>query len=203
MASAVLHLLKYYARLEPAQNQTTAAERDAIARHARGRRRAVEIGVYEGVSTGVIAGALAADGVLYGIDPFFAGRLGICWGKPIAVREAHRQTPRCRIEFVELTSHAACEQLTGEFDFVFIDGDHSWDGIVQDWQDWSPRVQPGGIIALHDTLVPPHNPRVAQLGSHRYFVQHIQHDERFRIIEQVDSLSVLQRIESGSPQAAN
>lgn len=190
MAKAFTHLIKYLLGLDQASTQTTQKERDAISRLAKGKKRVVEIGVYEGVTTGVIAKALNNDAILYGIDPFITGRIGICWGKAIAKRQAHKGKPVCKIEFVEKFSHEANKILEGEFDFIFIDGDHSWDGIVQDWDDWSARVDKGGIIALHDTVVPAHNPRVAQLGSHKYFVEHIQHDERFELVEQVDSLSM-------------
>ena len=193
MPKAAFHLARYLLGIDPAQTQTTAAERAAIARHAAGKRLGLEIGVFEGVTTGVIASALAPEGTLYGIDPFLGGRIGICWGKPIARREAYRYKPKCQIVFVEDFSHEASARVAGSFDFVFIDGDHSWDGIVQDWADWSARVLPGGIIALHDTSVPKHNPGVADLGSHRYFVEHIQHDERFEHLDHVDSLNVLRR----------
>jgi predicted O-methyltransferase YrrM len=36
-------------------------------------------------------------------------------------------------------------------DFLFIDGDHSYDGVRADWLLWSPVVRPGGIVAFHDT----------------------------------------------------
>ncbi|MDD2753533.1 MAG: class I SAM-dependent methyltransferase [Candidatus Portnoybacteria bacterium] len=35
-------------------------------------------------------------------------------------------------------------------DFLFIDGDHSYDGIKRDFELYSPLVRRGGIIALHD-----------------------------------------------------
>jgi len=193
MAKAFQHLIKYWLGLDRAQTQTTQAERDCIVRHATGRKRAVEIGVYEGVTTGTIAAALPPDATLFGIDPFIAGRIGICWGKPIARREARRGKPKCKVVFIEEFSPAAAAKIEGTFDFVFIDGDHSLDGITQDWQDWAPRLDEDGIIALHDTVVPAHNAGVANLGSHQYFVEHIQHDPEFELIEQVDSLSVLRR----------
>lgn len=132
MASALLHLIRYRLGWDEAQSQTTREERAAIARHAAGKNRAVEIGVYEGVTTGVIAGALAEGATLYGIDPFIVGRLGVCWGKGIAKREAMKNRPRCNVVFVEEFSHAAADKIDGAFDFIFIDGDHSWDGIVRD-----------------------------------------------------------------------
>ena len=41
--------------------------------------------------------------------------------------------------------------LHGELlDFLFIDGDHSEEGVRQDYEMYSPLVRPGGLIALHD-----------------------------------------------------
>jgi len=34
--------------------------------------------------------------------------------------------------------------------FVWVDGDHSYDGIKGDIESWWPRVRPRGIIAFHD-----------------------------------------------------
>jgi predicted O-methyltransferase YrrM len=35
-------------------------------------------------------------------------------------------------------------------DFLFIDGDHSYEGAKQDFDLYSPLVHPGGMIAFHD-----------------------------------------------------
>lgn len=41
--------------------------------------------------------------------------------------------------------------LNGELlDFLFIDGDHSCNGVQQDWDMYSPLVRPGGLVAFHD-----------------------------------------------------
>ena len=40
----------------------------------------------------------------------------------------------------------------GPYDFLFIDGDHTYDSVRQDWDNYSPMVRGGGIIALHDIL---------------------------------------------------
>lgn len=37
-------------------------------------------------------------------------------------------------------------------DFLFIDGDHTYDGVRQDYEMYSPLVRPGGIVAFHDVL---------------------------------------------------
>jgi len=49
------------------------------------------------------------------------------------------------------TVTALKKQLDGrEIDFLFIDGDHSYDGVCQDYAMYSPLVRRGGLIAFHD-----------------------------------------------------
>tara|TARA_R110000868_G_scaffold140124_2_gene355437 strand:+ start:1125 stop:1706 length:582 start_codon:yes stop_codon:yes gene_type:complete len=35
-------------------------------------------------------------------------------------------------------------------DFVFIDADHSYEGVLEDIQLWHPKVKTGGVLAGHD-----------------------------------------------------
>lgn len=193
MAFTLIHVLKYFLGLEPAASQTTEAERVAVGRYLAGRKRLVEIGVFEGVTTAAIARGMDQGAVLYAIDPFFPGRLGVCWGKLIAIPEVQCARSRGRVVFLPKFSYEALSDVPGEVDFVFIDGDHSLEGITRDWTDWSARIEVGGIIALHDTCVSIHHPNTAQLGSFAYFESHIRHDPRFVLMEQVESLSILQR----------
>lgn len=37
-------------------------------------------------------------------------------------------------------------------DFVLLDGDHSYEGIRQDYENYAPLVKPGGLIAFHDIV---------------------------------------------------
>jgi predicted O-methyltransferase YrrM len=39
-----------------------------------------------------------------------------------------------------------------QIDLLFIDGDHTYDGVRQDFEMYAPLVRPGGLIALHDIL---------------------------------------------------
>jgi predicted O-methyltransferase YrrM len=42
---------------------------------------------------------------------------------------------------------------------LFIDGDHSYDGVRQDFEMYAPLVRPGGLVAMHDinTLAEDHH----------------------------------------------
>ncbi|MGQ9691608.1 MAG: class I SAM-dependent methyltransferase [Thermoproteota archaeon] len=39
-----------------------------------------------------------------------------------------------------------------KIDFLFIDGDHSYEGVKKDFEMYSPLVRKGGIIAFHDIV---------------------------------------------------
>lgn len=40
----------------------------------------------------------------------------------------------------------------GTIDFMFIDGDHTYEGVKADFYNFSPLVKPGGYVAFHDIL---------------------------------------------------
>jgi predicted O-methyltransferase YrrM len=37
-------------------------------------------------------------------------------------------------------------------DLLFIDGDHSYEGIKSDYEAWYPHVKDGGVVAFHDYM---------------------------------------------------
>lgn len=59
--------------------------------------------------------------------------------------------------FIEGSSHnrntydSLIKILNGKpIDFLFIDGDHSYEGVKKDYEIYSPLVKSGGFIAFHD-----------------------------------------------------
>jgi len=44
------------------------------------------------------------------------------------------------------------KSICPQFDFIFIDGDHSYDSCKEDINMWLPKIKQGGIIAGHDYL---------------------------------------------------
>jgi predicted O-methyltransferase YrrM len=68
-------------------------------------------------------------------------------------------------------------------DLLFIDGDHSLDGVSQDFADYGPLVRLGGLIVVHDTIRNPLNPACE---VHRFWNDH-KADFRSTQIEDVGS----------------
>jgi predicted O-methyltransferase YrrM len=74
---ALLHALKVIFYLEKPNSQTTQAERLCLQKYVSGKKRLVEIGMYEGLTTAVIARAMKPNAEFYAIDPFIKGRFGV------------------------------------------------------------------------------------------------------------------------------
>lgn len=56
---------------------------------------------------------------------------------------------------------AAC--LTVDYDFVFLDADHSYEGVRADIAAWAPKIKPGGWLGGHDY----ENPNFPKFGVTR------------------------------------
>lgn len=50
------------------------------------------------------------------------------------------------------TSVTSARPWTEPIDLLFIDGDHSYEGVKQDWELFSPFVKPFGLVLFRDTL---------------------------------------------------
>jgi len=193
IGNALSHYLKVLFGIEQAVTQTSKAEQLVLQKYCKDAQTAVEIGVFEGVNTVLIAANMRADGILYGIDPFFKGRFGVCYSKLTTVRSLKASHQLYKVRLIEKLSFDAVADVPDEIDFIFIDGDHSIEGIRKDWDDWSKKIRKGGIIALHDTAVPVFDPSRSTLGSVKYFGEVIKYDQRFEIVEKTDSLHILRR----------
>src|SRR5437016_13565869 len=88
--NVLIHFVKWKLGVARAETQTTEAERSCLAAHAAGKRRLVEIGVWHGVTTCRIRAAMAPEAVLYAVDPYPTGRLGVSFQRKIARQEVVR-----------------------------------------------------------------------------------------------------------------
>lgn len=195
--SVLLHFLKWWLGFARPETQTTEAERNCLANYAAGKRCLAEIGVWHGVTTCRLREAMAPDGVLYAIDPYPAGRLGVSFQRQIAHAEVGR-LDRGRVEWVRKSgAHAAqdlARHVSGRVELLFIDGDHTYEGLKADWEAWSGLIAAKGIVALHDSRSTPTR-AIADSGSARFTCDVILNDARYRVVELVDSLTVLERHE--------
>jgi predicted O-methyltransferase YrrM len=105
-------------------------------------KRIVEVGCHEGRSTFALMSA--TDGSVYAVD---------IWTDPdVQARFVQNMGPALsrKVHPVRMASVDASSAVPGEFDLIFIDGDHSYDMVMLDLCAWTPRLRPGGIICGHD-----------------------------------------------------
>lgn len=117
----------------------------------------VEIGVAEGWYSSKIMELDIVD-KMYGVDPYAPHQ-----GYRDYTREttfsrlranAHNRLDRYyNYEFIEAFSMEAVKRFEdNSLDFVYIDGDHSYEAVRDDMTAWFPKVKPGGIMAGDDYI---------------------------------------------------
>lgn len=210
----LFHALKFFLRIEEPGTQLTLGEIALIKKYAQDKPRCVEIGVYEGATTAVIAKSMERSGILFAIDPFFKGKLSICWGKIIAKTHLKRAGVYQKVKLIEKLSYKATSDIGGDIDFCFIDGDHRLQAFRRDWNDWSRKIKKDGYIALHDiAFTPLESPVPLQNSFLTGFTSEIQQrnpdavrflqdipefgsaefGSAFELVEHVDSLAIFKR----------
>lgn len=89
------------------------------------------------------------------------------WGQKVHdkfKKQAHNRLKNDNVEWLEGFSEQVIEQVPdGSLDFVYIDGEHTYDFVMIDIILWSRKVRKGGIISGHDyEYWKPHQPKVAK-----------------------------------------
>jgi len=118
----------------------------------------VELGVWFGQSMCFAGVEIINSGKpikLHGVDCFLCGDQP----SPDAPFDAPRYSEVFRfiepvkdvIEIVKADTHEASLNYENEsIDFLFIDANHTYEGVMQDLVDWYPKVKKGGLVCGHD-----------------------------------------------------
>ncbi len=131
----------------------------------------LEIGTMSGGTLRAWCECAADDAAIVSVD-LPNGR----WGGGYPAEDADRLRSYARgdqeVHLIRGDSHDFAVKREAEyhrpFDFLFIDGDHTYEGVKQDFEDYSPLVCKGGLIALHDIL---HHPQVPECDVDRFWAE--------------------------------
>jgi predicted O-methyltransferase YrrM len=154
----------------------------------------VEIGSQFGMSASLFALATNADIVCIEIDdnaPFMQNlelaELDM-WVHPIF--EDSRQ-----IDWAKIVTDLSIDI---RIDLLFVDGDHSYEGALNDLVKFSKYVNYGGIIAVHDcacaTNKNPHSSHHVVYAAVQNWLSQIGSEQGFRFMFSVDSTMVFRRM---------
>jgi len=144
-----------------------------------GYRVGAEIGVSKGLHAKQLCKSIE-DLKLFLVDPW------VGYDTPqITDERANARYKECverlspyNVEYVRETSMEAVGSFPdNSLDFIYIDGLHTFDGVMSDLIFWSPKVRSGGIVAGHDYLefpnggiIPAVRAYVAGHGIHEWYV---------------------------------
>lgn len=79
-----------------------------------------------------------------------------CWGGPADKLPKFKQSVEGKpfVKIVQKYSSEAVKDFPdGHFDYIFIDADHTYEGVSKDLVDWYPKVKIGGVFCGHDYVV--------------------------------------------------
>jgi predicted O-methyltransferase YrrM len=184
---SVLHFVKFMLGLSSPGSQVTDRELQMLLRYGYDARIICEIGCYEASTS--VALALNTTGTVYSVDPFYCGRLGVCYTEYVA--RVHRWRNGVRnLVFLKGLSHEISRAFNLPIDFLFIDADHSYEAVKADWNEWFPKVRKGGHIALHDSKPAENSPQM--LGSMRFYLEDVSQIDAVLECDSVDSLVIVQ-----------
>lgn len=140
----------------------------------------VEVGSYRGGST-VFLGKGSIDGFnapVYAIDPHksFIGVLGGVFGpkdRTVFYRAMLENECSEIVSLINLSSELFCTSWKEPISLLWIDGDHSYEGVKRDFESWLPHMQLDGTIAFDDATDPALGPRklIDELVASKQFAE--------------------------------
>jgi hypothetical protein len=120
--------------------------------------RGTEVGVEQGVTSEQLL-RLFPNLVLWMVDSWngpdcrprrFRVRKPIPTGRVCLLEAIDRIAPYGRGLIVRHASPRATPLVPDELDFVYVDGDHSYDAVAADLRAWWPKIRPGGVLCGDD-----------------------------------------------------
>ncbi len=127
-------------------------EESLLKKWATHKKVIVEIGVFEGASAKIFISVMKKDGVLHLIDPYLPDSvntklIGRRWMARLNLALAKKQG---RIAWHADYSYNVAKTWPNPIDLLFIDGDHSREACLYDWESWYRFVSVGGVVLFHD-----------------------------------------------------
>ena len=157
-------------------------------------RRVIEIGRYKGGSTLTIAAAMSGEGTFWSIDlGEKEARLHQRGTNRTFDDEIRDICARFGLSVTLLVGDSrTIEVETGEVDLVFIDGDHSYEGVKNDFERFGRRVKVGGAVLFDDAcdeaVFHTHSESVGKL------LDEIVAQQSFRLVKSVNRLAHIERV---------
>lgn len=167
----------------------------------------VEIGSARGLSACMIGKALKENGFgkLYAIDPHVQTN----WNDTNSIdtyglmrANLARFGVQNYVEIIREFSSTVARDWHDPIDLLFIDGDHSYEGVKSDWEGFSRHIKPFGLVVFHDTTWAYHTDHPSyrsDLGVHKFLDELRHQGYPIVTIDQYCGLSIVQPVIGGMP----
>jgi hypothetical protein len=149
----------------------------------------VEIGSYRGRSTVALAHGAGSTPV-FAIEPHepFTGVLGGEFGpedRAAFFKAMLGSNGYQRVRLVNLSSEVVTPGWRQPVALLWIDGDHTYEGVARDWEAWKAHLLPQALVAFDDSTD-------ETIGPYRLISELLEAGE-LTVIEQVGKITALKR----------
>jgi len=177
----------------------------ALFKYGKKAKVLVEIGAAFGGSSSILLSSMSSDAHLFSIDPFVEDSMGP-WS---ATKERCTQSVSRLLKalgkgaalkkwtLIAEPSYDVIKKWDKEIDFIFIDGDHHYQAVKKDFEDWLPRVMKNGVILIHDSR------RVSGTPAKEYnrgwpgptrLAGELLEDRRVTLVDEIHSITVWRKV---------
>lgn len=119
----------------------------------------VEIGAAFGGSSSIFILHAGPRVTVHSIDPFITDSMSPfrateerCFASVKRVlRACNKESALLRWQLHRRYSYDVVANWSTPIDLLFIDGDHRYEAVRKDFDDWFPYITPGGLMILHDS----------------------------------------------------
>jgi cephalosporin hydroxylase len=197
--SRLAHPFFAFIGLRPLASEHSHSEDQVIRKYAKlAGNIIVEIGVAEGGSAVSTRENMSAHACLYLIDPYLSGKIPFLSMTFLVAQKAVNSVKSGSVVWIKDFSFNAIQQWdhSKTIDLLFIDGDHSEEGCLKDWEDWSPYVRVGGYVMFHDSCIFPGGWPKESDGPVKVVNKLFREQEstnQWKIVDQVNSIIVVQK----------
>jgi len=167
----------------------------------------VEIGSFLGQSSLVLAKGIKRklEPILYCIDPFNAD--GDPYSKELYAKMTARLGLPLKEQFIKnlkknrlydlirlLVGYSTdlATDFKDKIDLLFIDGNHEYDAVLRDYEDWTQLLKVGGTVVFHDVVFDPVGDDFP--GPGQVVEQYILDNPKWSEIKLVDSLFMAKKV---------
>ncbi|MBW4481628.1 MAG: class I SAM-dependent methyltransferase [Tildeniella torsiva UHER 1998/13D] len=202
MASKTLDFLSFTLGFRSAKTSDTKDELSFLGLLAKGKKCVVEVGVFEGAASKIICENMDIHGILYLVDPYFKSlkiERVLNFSTTEYIARKNLDCHKGKTKFVKKTSIEAAKtcSLNTSADLIFIDAQHDYTSVLQDFKAWAPLLSDNGVMAFHDSQIcdarPDLNSKVGPVRlCHEIFSGLYA---PWRVVDTVDSITVIAKVQ--------